>query len=92
MKKRSLKIFILFIVAFIILFIGFKSKDASGNLTLIGEILMIIGGGILGFLLDKFLTFADEMDLFLTIPILLNWNTDIRISFAYLFRIQVDGT
>lgn len=92
MKKRSLKIFILFIVAFIILFIGFRSKDASGNLTLIGEILMIIGGGILGFLLDKFLTFADEMDLFLTIPILLNWNTDIRISFAYLFRIQVDGT
>ena len=92
MKKRSLKIFILLVVAFIILFIGFSSKDASGNLTLIGEILMIIGGGILGFLLDKFLTFADEMDLFLTIPILLNWNNDIRISFAYLFRIQVDGT
>lgn len=92
MKKRSLKIFILLVVAFIILFIGFSSKDASGNLTLIGEILMIVGGGILGFLLDKFLTFADEMDLFLTIPILLNWNNDIRISFAYLFRIQVDGT
>lgn len=92
MKKGGLKVFILLVVAFIFLFIGFSSKDASGNSTLIGEILMIIGGGILGFLLDKFLTFADETDLFLTIPILLNWNKNIRISFAYLFRIQVDGT
>lgn len=92
MKKGGLKVFILLVVAFILLFIGFNSKDASGNSTLIGELLMIIGGGILGFLLDKFLTFADETDLFLTIPILLNWKKNIRISFSYLFRIQVDGT
>lgn len=92
MKKGGLKVFILLVAAFIFLLIGFSSKDASGNSTLTGEILMIIGGGILGFLLDKFLTFADETDLFLTIPILLNWNKNIRISFAYLFRIQVDGT
>ncbi len=92
MKKGSLKMIILLAISFIILFIGFSSKDANGNLTLIGEILMIVGGGTLGFLLDKFLTFAAETDLFLTIPIIINWNKDIRISFAYLFRIQVDGT
>lgn len=92
MKKGSLKILVLITLSFIVLFLGFNNKDANGNLTLVGEILMIIGGGILGFLLDKFLTFAEETDLFLIIPILLNWNKNIRVSFSYLFRIQVDGT
>ncbi len=92
MKKGSLKILVLITLSFIVLFLGFNNKDVNGNLTLVGEILMIIGGGILGFLLDKFLTFAEETDLFLIIPILLNWNKNIRVSFSYLFRIQVDGT
>lgn len=92
MKKGSLKIFVLISLSFIVLFIGFNSKDANRDLTLVGEILMIVGGGILGFLLEKFLTFAEETDLFLIIPILLNWNKNIRVSFSYLFRIQVDGT
>ena len=92
MKKGYFKVVFLTVAAIIFIFVGFNNKDATGSQTLVGEILMIVGGGILGFLLEEFLAFAEETDLFLIIAILLNWNKNIRASFSYLFRIQVDGT
>ena len=78
MKKGYFKVVFLTVAAIIFIFVGFNNKDATGSQTLVGEILMIVGGGILGFLLEEFLAFAEETDLFLIIPILLNWNKNIH--------------
>ena len=78
MKKGYFKVVFMIVIAIIFLFVGFNYKDATGSQTLVGEILTIVGGGILGFLLEKFLAFAEEADLFLIIPILLNWNKNIQ--------------
>lgn len=76
----------------ITLLVGFNSKDAVGNTTVFGELLILFGGTSLGFLFSKFLEFIYELDLFLLIQILLNWNKNIRVSFSYLFSIQIEGT
>lgn len=56
------------------------------------EILIIFGSAILGHLLTKFFEFLEDLDILFLIQVLLNSKENIRVSFAYLFRIQVDGT
>ncbi len=76
----------------IVLWFGFKFKNNDGDISMLAELLILFGGTIFGYLFTKFLEYADDINLYLMLQTLFNWNNKIRVSFAYLFRIEVDGT
>lgn len=86
--RKKIILYVIWTIVMICLFIyGFSEK--SNEITM--EISFTAGGTILGLLLEKLFQYLDEIDSKLMLQALLNWNENIRISFAYLFRIQIDG-
>lgn len=91
MKRKIINI-VLIIIMIITLYLGFNSQNIEGQANVHGEILVLFGGTILGHMYSKFLEYVDDIDLYLLVQTIFNWNKKIRVSFSYLFRIQIDGT
>ena len=88
---KIIKSIIRFLISIILFFISVKLQNDKVCLT-IAQMINAIACILLGTSIEDLVNFLKEWPLFFTIKVLLCWDKDIRISFAYLFRIQVEGT
>lgn len=87
--RKKWHVYIIFVIVSIVLYwLGFANNEKE----IMSDLFIMLSSSILGIVLTCMFEFARDFDFKLLFQVICNYNVNIRVSFSYLFRIQVDGT